>query len=267
MYYFNNSSTFYIHLILTSWLFLACAADSDSNRSSDLPHEIQDTTKIKQNVNKAILIGKFNPDETSDFIIIPERLSSRPGMYLQKKALAAFEEMYEAASADGIQLKIISATRNFDHQKRIWEDKFFTKVTRMSQIPNADHRIGFAKDILRYSSMPGTSRHHWGTDIDINSLEPSYFESEQGAKVYEWLSQNAVNFGFCQPYTSKSNGRTGYEEEKWHWSYIPLAGPYLKAYNESITYDDICCFKGDETARPLKVIKNFVNGIDPICIK
>jgi D-alanyl-D-alanine carboxypeptidase len=56
-------------------------------------------------------------------------------------------------------------------------------------------------DIMNYSAMPQASRHHWGTDVDINSVEPEYFESGQGLKEYTWLQENAWKFGFCQPYT------------------------------------------------------------------
>ncbi|MFM9004881.1 MAG: D-alanyl-D-alanine carboxypeptidase family protein [Flavobacteriales bacterium] len=41
---------------------------------------------------------------------------------------------------------------------------------------------------MKFSSMPGTSRHHWGTDIDLNSVEPSYFLSGKGLLIYQWLS-------------------------------------------------------------------------------
>ena len=94
--------------------------------------------------------------------------------------------------------------------------------------------------------MPTTSRHHWGTDIDLNSLSNSYFEQGKGKKEYEWLIENANKYGFYQVYTSKENGRTGYNLEKWHWSYLPLASEYLKFYNANITYKDISGFKGSE---------------------
>lgn len=248
-------------------LLAACCVNCTSTSIDSQSQETQDTPKKDIEVDKALLTGKYDPSDHEAFVLIPEHLASRSDMYLQKVVLDAFTDMYEAASEDGIQLKIISATRNFDHQKRIWGNKFFTLVTRMSQIPTAEHRLGFARDILRYSSMPGTSRHHWGTDIDINALEPSYFESGKGLEEYEWLKEKAQQYGFCQPYTSKDNGRTGYEEEKWHWSYTPLSGTYLKAYNDSISYEDICCFEGDETAEPLEVIKYFVNGVDTSCIE
>ena len=35
--------------------------------------------------------------------------------------------------------------------------------------------------------MPATSRHHWGTDLDINSVDPKYWEEEPGKSEFEWL--------------------------------------------------------------------------------
>ncbi len=36
------------------------------------------------------------------------------------------------------------------------------------------------------------------------------------------LTANAAKFGFCQPYNVKTD-RKGYNEEKWHWSFMPLS--------------------------------------------
>jgi LAS superfamily LD-carboxypeptidase LdcB len=119
-----------------------------------------------------------------------------------------------------------------------------------------------ATDILTYSSMPGTSRHHWGTDLDLNSLDNSYFESGEGKRVYDFLSRCAEEYGFFQVYTSKDGGRTGYEEEKWHWSYMPTAELMLTEYNELVLSDDIEGFSGASSADSLQIIQFFVNGID-----
>ena len=53
--------------------------------------------------------------------------------------------------------------------------------------------------------MPSTSRHHWGTDIDLNSLNNSYFSSGKGLKEYDWLTTNANHYGFYQVYTDEKN--------------------------------------------------------------
>ena len=114
--------------------------------------------------------------------------------------------------------------------------------------------------------MPSTSRHHWGTDIDINSLEPSYFASGKGLKEYTWLVNNAHRFGFCQVYDDmKKTGRTGYQEEKWHWSYLPESTKFLNEYHAKITYADIKGFKGSNLASKINFIPTFVDGISKKC--
>jgi len=113
--------------------------------------------------------------------------------------------------------------------------------------------------------MPSTSRHHWGTDMDLNSLDNSFFESGQGLKIYQWLVTHAAEYGFCQPYTSKVEGRTGYEEEKWHWSYLPLSGFFLEEYKKKVSNKDIKGFNGSEVASSIDVIRNYVQGV--ACLK
>ena len=67
--------------------------------------------------------------------------------------------------------------------------------------------------------------------------------------------------GFKQVYTSKDGGRTGYEEEKWHWSYMPVSSVMLNQYNELVCITDIRGFDGSEVADSINVIGVFVNGI------
>ncbi|MCK4760092.1 MAG: M15 family metallopeptidase, partial [Candidatus Aminicenantes bacterium] len=179
-----------------------------------------------------------------------------------------FIKMHEAAFQAGIQLTIVSATRNFDSQKSIWERKWSgqTHVEGKNLSKAIGDPVERAKIILKFSSMPGTSRHHWGTDIDLNALENDYFETELGKRTYTWLKENASVYGFCQTYTPKNSSRpSGYEEEKWHWSYIPLAKSFLSQYIQKVSYDDLKGFEGWETAKKLRVIKNYVLSIDKGC--
>jgi LAS superfamily LD-carboxypeptidase LdcB len=114
--------------------------------------------------------------------------------------------------------------------------------------------------------MPGTSRHHWGTDIDINSVEPDYFETPYGRNVFRWLQVNANKYGFAMPYNSRQEGRLlGYEEEKWHWSYLPLSRLMMQQYISVVHYSDIAGFEGCHAAEPLQVIPNFVMAIAQNC--
>ena len=126
--------------------------------------------------------------------------------------------------------------------------------------------VEIIRDIMIWSSMPSTSRHHWGTDIDINSTDDGYFLSGKGKEVYTWLTKHANKFGFCQVYNKKGNGRnTGYNEEKWHWSYMPLASGYLEEYKKLVSYDDINGFSSSGFAKELDIINEFVLGISKEC--
>lgn len=213
------------------------------------------------------LLGKFSPEAHPLFMKIDPTLTTIQNGYLRKETHEAFREMHKAARRDGINLSIVSATRNFNTQKGIWEAKWNGQrkvegvdLTTVKDLYERSNRI------LRYSSMPGTSRHHWGTDIDINSVEPEYFKTPKGKKEYLWLAQHAAKYGFCQTYTPKDSLRpAGYEEEPWHWSYTPISGALLTEYNQTVTYDHLRGFAGDMTADSLKVIRVYVGGINPRC--
>lgn len=203
------------------------------------------------------LIGDFNPAGHPAFVEIASNYTDKSSIYLRQEAYTAFVQMAGAAKQAGFKLKIISATRNFSYQKSIWERKWEQpKYMGWSALERS-------KDILKYSSMPGSSRHHWGTDIDLNALDNAWFETGEGKRLYAWLCANAPSYGFYQVYTSKATGRTGYEEEKWHWSYMPLAERYLQQYNTLIDNHMLGNFKGSETAVELKIVERYVNGIHP----
>ena len=218
-------------------------------------------------LEKSDLLGQFNPANHPDFVLIEKQSTEETQHYLRKETAHAWDLMHDAAWKDGVDLTIVSSTRNFERQKQIWENKWLgrslTQNVNLAQSGMNDFEK--AETILKYSAMPGTSRHHWGTDIDINSVEEDYFETEEGEKLYLWLLNNAHTFGFFQPYTMKGKNRpTGYEEEPWHWSYAPLSDVFLKDFLASISYQDIHGFEGSQTAKQLLVIENFVCGIHRI---
>jgi D-alanyl-D-alanine carboxypeptidase len=215
---------------------------------------------------KDFLLGKFVPEKRDSFVSFGNN-SAEPH-YLLKDVYDAFILMKKQATTEGIDLNIISSTRIFERQKAIWENKWSgkTAVSGFSaELFQSLPGIEKTKAIMLYSAMPGTSRHHWGTDFDLNSVEPEFFLTHEGMKIYYWLNKNARRFGFFQPYTSKGKDRPfGYEEEAWHWSYYPISNEILLEYNQLISYADIQGFSGVEFAAELKVIENYVNGIAKI---
>lgn len=217
------------------------------------------------------ITGKFDQRKHPDFVRLDDRYCAYPDMYLRKEVYAAFLKMRKAALKEGIKLKIRSATRNFFTQKRIWDNKW----TGKKNIAGGENLAKTTKDpvlrakkILRYSSMPGSSRHHWGTDIDLNDLANSYFEKGKGYKMYQWMLKNAKDYGFYLVYTEKKgpNPRTGYNEERWHWTYLPTSKKILAQAKIILKDEDFKGFHGAETAKKIHIVKNYVLGINPDCL-
>ncbi|OIQ18144.1 M15 family metallopeptidase [Lacinutrix sp. MedPE-SW] len=157
------------------------------------------------------------------------------GYKLLEEAHIAFKKLQKEALKSNIKIAAVSSYRSYSHQKRIWERKYKSNNTK-GLTPKAN-----IKKIIEYSTIPGTSRHHWGTDIDIyqtnvkqpNSiLQPkNYHDNGSYCKLKEWMDTNASYFGFHLVYTDISN-RKGFKYEPWHYSYKPLSQNFLKAYKK-----------------------------------
>ncbi len=100
--------------------------------------------------------------------------------------------------------------------------------------------------ILRWSALPGASRHHWGTDLDVYdaAATPEGYEIElipeevdaggMFGPLHEWLDERIAgddSFGFFRPY---DEDRQGVAPERWHLSYAPVAAVYLEQLTEDV---------------------------------
>ncbi len=256
-----------ISVFQTAYSATSTYIPSENKHFSPQPAPPGKETKIQ--VDKNYLLGKFEPAQEKDFVEVDSKYTDNRRLYLRQETYEAFIRMHDAALQSDIKLIIISATRNFNSQKYIWERKWSGKtlVDGKNLAETVNDPVERARIILRFSSMPGTSRHHWGTDIDLNALDNKYFSTGEGKETYYWLTKHASEYGFCQTYTPKGSTRpTGYEEEKWHWSYLPLARLFLDQYTQKVSYDDLKGFLGWETAKALRVIKDYVQTINKHCL-
>jgi len=155
------------------------------------------------------------------------------GYDLIKEAADAYIKMKVAAVKDGFELKVVSSYRSFDRQLAIWNRKFeINSKEGMDPLENI-------KKITEYSTIPGTSRHHWGTEIDLISAQPkvdgdvllaNLFEGEGPyAALKSWMDANANSYGFFLAYP-KDSLRKGFQYEPWHYSYKPKSKYFLKNY-------------------------------------
>ncbi|MBK6947328.1 MAG: D-alanyl-D-alanine carboxypeptidase family protein [Haliscomenobacter sp.] len=263
--------------ICLSFLLVSCAQDKKPDRrpfaaatTNAGPSSVSASSPEQTPVfDLSYLMGKFDPASHPDFVEINLEHASRKGMFLRRDVYDAFKKMYAAALKDGIRLRIISAARNFDAQKGIWEAKW-TGARWIENGKNASEAypdpVERALKILEYSSMPGSSRHHWGTDMDLNDLNPEWFRSGEGKKIHDWLTANGAAYGFCQPYSPKGKDRLfGYNEEQWHWSYMPVSKTLTELARQSLKNDMISGFEGANTAAEIGIVQKYVLGINPVC--
>ncbi len=160
------------------------------------------------------------------------------GARLHADVVAPFRELQCLAARRGFDLRIASGFRSFERQLAIWNAK---AAGRRPVLDDAGQALDMARlnerdrafAILRWSALPGTSRHHWGTDMDVwdaRAVSPDYrlqlttAEYHRGgpfAALAAWLASGEVaELGFGLPY---DRDRGGVAPEPWHLSYRPLA--------------------------------------------
>src|SRR5690606_35386945 len=167
---------------------------------------------------------------------------------LHRDVARAFAEMKEAARDAAIDLSPFSGFRDFEKQSGFWNAKWRGERTLHDV---AGRPVDFetlsptelAHTILIWSALPGASRHHWGTDIDVIDLAarpPGYevellpYEYLEGGvfnRLHRWLEENMGRFGFFFPYRTYNGGIS---TEPWHISYAPVSVPALESFTLDI---------------------------------
>ena len=167
----------------------------------------------------------------------------RPRCALHFAVVASLLAMRDAAARDGIDLVPVSSFRGFDRQVELWNRKWrgerplYDRSGRL--LEHAKLREPELVDaILCWSAVPGGSRHHWGTDLDVidaaampagyevQLLPAEYAPDGIFARLTSWLDDNMQRFGFHRPYGSD---RGGAGIEPWHLSYGPVASAAIEA--------------------------------------
>ncbi len=180
---------------------------------------------IQEKYSRDQLIGKANSDIKGN--------SYTSKMHFEAKE--AFLKMKTEALKEGINIEVVSAYRSFSKQKSIFENKY-KRYTNQGLSP-----IDAINKIIEYSTIPGTSRHHWGTDIDIidgNSPRPesvleekNYYGNGPYCKLKEWMNKHSETYGFYEVY-NQDPSRKGFKYEPWHFSYAPVSKPMLQEYKK-----------------------------------
>jgi LAS superfamily LD-carboxypeptidase LdcB len=171
-----------------------------------------------------------------------------PACQLHAQAVAPFLNMRKAALADGVDLLPLSSFRDFDRQLAIWNAKFSGRRPMLDAAGKPLDAAALApreriEAILLWSALPGASRHHWGTDLDLidgnadaqgfkDKLSPEAFAAGGPfARLNRWLDAHAARFGFFRPYQGV---RSGVRPEPWHFSFAPVAEKARRSLSKQV---------------------------------
>jgi LAS superfamily LD-carboxypeptidase LdcB len=152
---------------------------------------------------------------------------SESGQFALEEVMEAYFRLREKAARDGWRLILVSGYRSFGSQRRVWNhyDKSYQKMGSLDV-------KGRVRAIMSTVSVPGLSRHHWGTELDISEetlrgqlvkIQPD--TPQKVLDFYTWMEKNATEFGFCRVYLGKHGAVM---DEPWHWSYYPFSRVYEK---------------------------------------
>ena len=175
-------------------------------------------------------------------------------VYVHQDICKPLLALKKEAKKEGFDLCVASGYRSYERQERIWNNKTSGKApvldSRGEKVDGgtlSPQELVYA--VCRWSAIPGASRHHWGTDVDVydqNALPSSDYKvqlspqevEEQGifAPFHEWLDSRIKNnktHGFMRPYQRDTGG---IYPERWHLSFLKVAGKYQEDY----TFDFFC---------------------------
>lgn len=166
-----------------------------------------------------------------------------PRCLLHREVVAPFMALRTAAAREGFDLVPVSGFRDFDRQLAIWNGKcrgeraLLDRDSRPLAVSAMDGEA-VVLAILEWSALPGASRHHWGSEVDVIDAaawpagEPVCLVPEHYARggafagLATWLDEHAAAHGFYRPYATD---RGGVRPEPWHLSHAPVSVPALQA--------------------------------------
>tara|TARA_B100000945_G_scaffold275599_1_gene239707 strand:- start:358 stop:1089 length:732 start_codon:yes stop_codon:yes gene_type:complete len=183
----------------------------------------------------SIIFSQNDVTKGNLFLLGKENLKETLKSGLLHEAYLKFKQMQIDAKKEGIEIEIVSGYRSYEKQKDIWNNKY------NKNFENGILGIKNINRIIQYSTLPGTSRHHWGTDIDIIDkrfvpkgdllIEKNYTENGIYSQLFYWMKKNSKKYGFYLVYDD-SPKRKGFKFEPWHYSYKPLSVIFLRRFIE-----------------------------------
>ena len=129
---------------------------------------------------------------------------------LDSKVAEHYEEMFDAAARDGVYLTPCSGYRSYELQERNYNNKidYYESLGYSYE----DAAVKAATIIM----PPGSSEHNLGYAMDIVCVDEWFEDTDE----FQWLMENAQDYGFILRYPKEKQDITKVIYEPWHWRYV-----------------------------------------------
>ena len=171
-----------------------------------------------------LLVNKFNylgSDYIPNNLELLDNSYAKSGIYLVKEAKDNIERLIDKAKNDGMNIRVISAYRSYSYQENLYNN-----YVKNDGVELAD----------TYSARPGYSEHQTGLVVDVTRAFDN-FNNFENTNEYNWMLENAANYGFILRYPKDKENITTYSFEAWHYRYVGVElAQKIKASN--LTFDE-----------------------------
>ncbi|MCD7889852.1 MAG: D-alanyl-D-alanine carboxypeptidase family protein [Oscillospiraceae bacterium] len=139
------------------------------------------------------------------------------GSYEMKKTAAYYcKLMIEAAAADGINLKVLSAYRTVAYQQKLFD----RNVQSRMDDDGMTYEEAYADTAINIAP-PGGSEHNAGLAVDIiTENDWDTYTGFEDTEEFAWLQEHAAEYGFIMRYASGKEDITGFIYEPWHYRFV-----------------------------------------------
>src|SRR5574344_142686 len=150
--------------------------------------------------NKTYLLSSsFVPSDT--YTKITSDLNGFCQTCINNEAYRAWLEMKADAASLNLNIWIQSGWRSYEYQEELY-NRYVSKSGKEA----AD----------TYSARGGASEHQTGLAFDLNSVEDSFIDTDEG----KWVNNNAYLYGYIIRFPKDKDNETGYKYEPWHIRYV-----------------------------------------------
>ena len=181
----------------------------NTNQQNEQPEQQPEEKPEKQITDWRLVLANYDNILPEDFTVEVANIDST--RQFDARAIGYLNQMMNDMRKDGItNVWVQSAYRSVERQKELYDNSI---QKYLKQGKTQEEAIALTDE---YINKPGSSDHNLGLAVDFNNVDNSFAK----LKGYQWLLENAENYGFILRYPEDKEDITKIAYESWHWRYV-----------------------------------------------